>query len=128
MDLFQKALQNKWRFQTTKGALTPEDLFDLSLASLDNLAKAENKTLKASEEESFIPNARSGVNENRDRLDLLKAVIAIKVAEAEKKKRAADTAAKRQQLRELISAKQDDALKAKSMEDLLAELAALENS
>ena len=128
MDLFLKALVNKWRFQTTKGALTAEDLFDLSLASLDNLAKAENKTLKASEEESFIPNARSGVNENRDRLDLLKAVIAIKVAEAEKKKKAADTAAKRQQLRELISAKQDDALKAKSMEDLLAELAALENS
>lgn len=128
MDLFLKALQNKWRFSTTKGALAAEDLFDLSLTSLDNLAKAENRTLKASEEESFIPNARSGVSENQDRLNLLKAVIAIKVAEAEKKKRAADTAAKRQQLRELISAKQDDALKAKSMEDLLAELAALENS
>ena len=37
-ELFKQATQNKYRFESTKGLLTVEDLWDLSLTALDNVA------------------------------------------------------------------------------------------
>ena len=38
-NLFEKASKMKLRFSTTKGVLSTEDLWDLSLESLDRIAK-----------------------------------------------------------------------------------------
>jgi hypothetical protein len=53
-NLFEKASKMKLRFSTTKGVLSTEDLWDLSLESLDRIAKNLYKQIKESEEISFI--------------------------------------------------------------------------
>lgn len=77
--MFEKAAKCKLRFQSSKGALSVEDLFDLSLTSLDNLAKDVNRQLKAEVEESFIEKKSQNSSDLELRLDILKHVIAYKV-------------------------------------------------
>lgn len=112
MNVFQIAAQKKYRFQTTQGNLSTEDLFDLPLTSqafakvdLNKLAMSVNKALKEIDEESFVdvrPNPAK--SELETKLEILKAVIAIKQAEA---KAAADRKAKADKLSTLYAALQD---------------------
>ena len=58
--MLEKALINNYRYPTTVGNVTTEDLFGLPLTSktgkpnLDDTAKSINKLLKDTEEESFV--------------------------------------------------------------------------
>ena len=52
MNIFEQASRLKLTFSTNKGQLSVEHLWDLSLDSLDTLAKGVNRELKASEEEA----------------------------------------------------------------------------
>ena len=52
--MYKKALKMKLRFATSKGKLTTEDLFDLSLTDLNNIAIALDKKLSESPRKSFI--------------------------------------------------------------------------
>lgn len=54
MDNFKLASQQKLRFHTTKGTLTTEQLWDLSLEDLDNLAVALEADLEKSQKKSFL--------------------------------------------------------------------------
>ena len=58
MSMFEKASRLKLRFASTRGGLSVEDLWDLSLANLNGLAKGINKAIKASEEEDFLKEAK----------------------------------------------------------------------
>jgi hypothetical protein len=126
MEIFKKASKIKLRFQTAKGSLSTEELWDLSLQSLDTLAKGVNRSLKASEEESFLTPKSSKDSEEELRLEILKTVIRDK---QELAALAADRAAKREradQIRQLLASKELEALGSKTPEELKAELAALE--
>jgi len=127
-NIFENAVRRKLRFQTTKGSLSVEDLFDLNLTSLDNLAKGINKSLKETEEESFIPSATTanrGNVELRLKLDILKSVIGTQVEEQNAAKARADKRAQIERLKALAANKQDEALNAKSLEDIQKMLADL---
>ena len=52
--MFEKASRMKLRFNTQRGVLSVEDLWDLPLIQLDNIAIALNKKLQESKTESFI--------------------------------------------------------------------------
>lgn len=52
--MFEKASRMKLRFNTQRGVLSVEDLWDLPLIQLDNIATALNKKLQESKTESFI--------------------------------------------------------------------------
>ena len=84
--MFEKAARLKLRFDTPRGNLTVEDLWDIPLTgqqiSLDNVAKAVNKGLKASEEESFVAKPSSKDRVLSLKLDILKHVIRVRLAEA----------------------------------------------
>ena len=126
MEIFKKASKIKLRFQTAKGSLSTEELWDLSLQSLDTLAKGVNRSLKASEEESFLTPKSPKDSEEELRLEILKTVIRDK---QELAALAADRAAKREradQIRQLLASKELEALGSKTPEELKAELAALE--
>lgn len=129
MNIFEKASKLKLRFEGGRGEFSVEDVWELSLQSLNTLAKAVNKKIQSEDEESFIPtNVRKAVTHNNLRLEILKHIIAVKVAEADAAKTRAEKADKTARLRELIASKQDEALKNKSLDELLAELTAEEAS
>jgi len=120
MNMFETATKQKLRFSTTKGSLSVEELWDLSVTSLDNLAKGVNKLLKDTEEESFIPNSskNSGNATLTLQLDILKHIIEKKVAAKDAAKKRAETLAKNARIDELIETKKEESLASLSVEEL----------
>lgn len=129
MENFERATKLKLRFESARGLLTVEDIWDLSLANLDTLAKAVNKRLKDEQEESFIPTARRGQTSELDlKLEILKHVIQVKVDEQEVRKARAERQAKLAQLKELAATKANEQIASKSLEDIQKMIAELESA
>lgn len=136
MEMFAFATKKKIRFETSKGLLSVEDLWDLPLTSdngrpnLDDIAKGIYKAMKEGEEVSFVKsNAASNAAFNvlKTKFDIVKYIIDVKLAEAEAAKKAKETKARNQRILELIAQKEDEALASKSKEELLAMLAESES-
>lgn len=136
MEMFAFATKKKIRFETSKGLLSVEDLWDLPLTSdngrpnLDDIAKGIYKAMKEGEEVSFVKsNAASNAAFNvlKTKFDIVKYIIDVKLAEAEAAKKAKEIKARNQRILGLIAQKEDEALASKSKEELLAMLAESES-
>lgn len=128
--LFERASRAKLRFDTPRGYLTVEDLWDLPLTarsgvSLDDIAKHLNREVKASAEESFVVKANKTNATLQLCFDAVKHVIEVKLAEAEEARASADKAERKQKLLGLIAQKQDEKLSSSSEEELKEMVAAL---
>jgi len=118
MSIFERATRNKIRFSCKKGLLSAEDLFDLSLTSLDTIAKDVNKQIKAEAEESFIE-VKSRVSSDLElQLDILKFIIADKLATQEANRKRAETNAKKSQIEDIILRKKSQELEDLPVEEL----------
>ncbi len=128
MSIFEEASRKKTRFTVgNKGIINTEDLWDLSLESLDTIARGLNKSLKDLDEESFIK-VRSTKNvELSLQFEIVKHIITVKMDEATKKALSKERAQKRAELRELIGKKIRSAQEEKSIDELERELAELED-
>ncbi len=130
-NIFETAARKKLRFPSLKGDLTAEQLFDLPLEanngfSLDDVARTVDANLKAASEGSFVSTKVSPERADHAlRLEIVKFVIADRLAENERKRLSADKAAMRARLQEALARKQDTALESMSVEELTAQLAAL---
>lgn len=123
--MFEKASRLKLRFSTTKGYMSVEDLWDLSLANLNAMAKALNKAIKAEEEEDFLKAAKATSTELKLSFDIVLHVLNTKKAEQDAREAAADNAAKKAKLLEILEKKQDASLEGMSEDELKAQIAAL---
>lgn len=125
---FKLAARRKTRFPSSRGALTAEQLYALGLADLDLIARSINADIKSLTEDSFVelkPDPRKGLL--TDALELVKEVIADKLADkavAEKRQKKAEL---RRTLTEALARKQDEALSQASLEDIQKQLAALDD-
>lgn len=113
---FFKVAKLGLRFPSVKGDLTAEQLFQLPLTSknnfdLDSVAKGLSHQLKAQSEESFVSTSHNPV---KDRLalalEVVKEVIADKIAENNAKTKAASDRHEREKLLEVLQGKKDAAL------------------
>lgn len=130
MNLFEQATRQKLRFQTAKGSLSVEALWDLPLqskanVSLDQLAIGISREVKAQAEESFVSTPTVGSTELTLKLDILKHIIQTRLDENQKAIEASETRSKRGELLELIHAKKKQALIDTPLEELEAKLATL---
>ncbi len=124
-ELFEQAARLKIRFTTATGLLSVEDLWDLPLTStrpgkpnLDDLAIFLNNQLKEENTTSFVKKTSKGNASVRLAFDIVLRVIEVRQAEAEAADQKRNAAEKKQKLLELISQKQDEALKGKSIDEL----------
>lgn len=133
MNIFEKASRLKLRFPSTVGNLTVEQLWDLPLTArstanpdLDSVAKAVNADLKGVTEESFVSSSDNPKKAAYElQLEIVKHIIAEKIAARENEKQRADRAARKAEILAVLETKQQEELKGKSVEDLQKELAAL---
>ena len=131
-NLFLQATREKFRFESNKGDLSVEQLWDLPLTSrtgfdLDTVAKTVNADLKASNEESFVNvNNNPAVSRLQAKLEIVKAIIEVKLAQAEATKKRAEKAAERQRLMEVLHSKKDQELQGLSVEEIERRLSQLE--
>jgi hypothetical protein len=118
MNIFEKASREKLRFQTTKGFVTTEDLWDLSLDSLDNIAIATREKLEKASTKSFVAKKTTGNKKLELELEVLKHVITDKVEKIEAAKFRSKNQAELATLEALAAEKQMENLKSLSIEDL----------
>ncbi len=125
---FERASRLKLRFDSPKGQLTVEDLWDLPLtsatnrANLDSIAVAlHRQTREAAEVVSFVDKtAPTGSDELLLKFEIVRHVIRVRVAERDAARDLADRAEKKKRILALIEQKKDEALAGKSVEELLA--------
>lgn len=123
--MFEKASRMKLRFNTQRGVLSVEDLWDLPLIQLDNIAIALNKKLQESKTESFIKTRTKDTTELELKFNIAKHIIDVKLQEQEDRLLESEKKAKRQKILDLMAKKQDAELEGKSLEELAKELEAL---
>jgi hypothetical protein len=117
--MFEKASRQGIRYQY-KGLCTVEDLWDLSVQELDGIYKKLNKELKDATEESLLGVTKKKNTELELKVEIVKHIVQVKLAEAEAKEKRAARAQQKQKILGIIATKQDEALLSKSVEELTA--------
>jgi hypothetical protein len=125
--LFLNASRQKTRFESLKGLLTIEDLWDLPLTSgrnnvnLDDIARAYHKQLKEADGEvSFVKPSTKSTDELQAKFDIVKFIIDTKVGERDASAVASAKAETKQKLMGVLARRQDADLEGKSTEELQA--------
>jgi hypothetical protein len=126
-NMFAQALRKKIRFNTSKGLISTEDLWDVPLTanngfSLDDIAKDIHRELKGMGEESFV-NTEDNINNDRRnflelQLSIVKYIIDVKLAERKKRQEERINAQKKETLLSILEQKKNEQLKDLSIEDL----------
>jgi hypothetical protein len=124
-DNFLTAARKKIRFDSGRGSLAVEDLFDLSLPRLDALAVNLSQEVEKLGRRTFLKTAVKDTNDSRLKLDLVVAVIEFKQAEADKAKARAERSSQKAFLEGLLAKKKIDALEGLSLEEISKQLGEL---
>ena len=127
--MFLKASRLKLRFDSPKGQLPVEDLWDIPLTSatgkpnLNDIARDLHNKVKV-EIVSFVePSVKNDIDELR--FEIVKQIITVRVAERDTAAKAQLVAEQKQQIMSLIKQKEVEQLGASSIDDLKALLASL---
>jgi len=128
--MFENCSRMKLRFETAKGALTAEDLWDLPLTSinrpnLNDIAKGLSRYLRENSDEDFVSVSSKPDAVVQLKLEIVKHIIGVRVAENEAAKTAADRREMKAKIMALIAEKQDESLRGKSLDELQAMVATL---
>ena len=118
VDIFKIAIKEKYRW-FYKGVISTEDLFDLSLEALDGIYKNLMKQKRTESEESLLSVSKED-KELNIKIEIIKTIVADKLAEKERAKRSAERKAQNQKILEIMADKKDAALKEKTLEELQA--------
>ena len=119
--MFEVAVRTKMRFPF-RGQISVEDLWDLSVENLDSIFKVLNSQLKQVKEESLL-NKRTKQDEEIDtRIEIVKYIVKVKLEEENLRLKAREQKEQKQKILEILSAKQDESLQNKSVEELEAML------
>lgn len=125
LNLFEVATRNNYQFPF-RGMINVIDLWDLSLTNLDSVFKTLNAESKKSQEESLLVTKSKEDEENSNKIEIVKHIVSVKLAEKKAREDAKKNAEKRQRLLEIKAKRQDAALENMSDEELDKALAELE--
>ena len=115
--MFEFATRSKMRFPY-KGMVSVEDLWDLPVKELDKVFKTLNAQKKQTQEESLLSTKTKEDEALSTQIDIIKYIVSVKLAEIEANEKAIANKAKKQKIMAIITAKEDEALKDASIEDL----------
>lgn len=118
MENFKLACQQKLRYQTNKGLLSTEQLWDLSIEDLDALAVSLDSEFKESGKKSFLVKTSVKDKTTKLKFDVVLDVLNTKDEELQNAKQAANDKDHNKKIIALIAEKQDESLKGKSIKQL----------
>jgi hypothetical protein len=122
MENFKTASRLKLRFQTSKGLLTTEQLWDLSIGDLDTLAVSLEEEHAKSGKKSFVVKSSAKDKTSKLKFDVVLDVLNTKVEEEQAATEAKEVKEHNKKIIELIAEKQDESLKGKTVKQLEAML------
>lgn len=123
--MFELATRTKMRFPF-KGMISVEDLWDLSVQSLDSIYKTLNSQLKQAQEESLLLVKKAEDKELELKVELIKYIVQVKLDEAQVRAQAKEKKEMKQKLMEIRASKQNEELLNKTTEELDAMIAELD--
>jgi len=121
-NMFTTASREKYRFPSTRGEISSEDLWDLSLNSLDTVAIALDERIQKLGRKSFVEKRTNSTSELSTKLEIVKFVIETKQTEAEERKTKAEKASQKEFLKSLLEKKKMAQLEGLSVEDIQKQL------
>lgn len=121
MSIFAQATKSALRFKSANGLVSTEDLWSLSLAQLDVIAKGIRKELRDTED-SFITVSTKTNDKLNLQFEVVKAVITSKLADKDAADKWAANSERKQVILAALEQKKTAALAAMSVEDLEKEL------
>jgi len=127
---FEKATRLKLRFETTKGNVTVEDLWDLPVTarmgvSLESIARKLDAEIKNESAFSFVSEKTTTNNLSRLKFDIVKHIADVRLLEIETKENKMAKDLKREKLLTIIENKENNSLENMSVEDLKKMIAEL---
>ena len=105
MNIFEIATRNKIRF-SFKGIIAVEDLWDLSLVSLDSIYKTLNSKNKQVKEESLLNTKTKDDEMLETQIEIIKHIVAVKQAEMKSKLQATENRQEKQKILAIIQNKE----------------------
>lgn len=124
--MFEVASRSKVRFPF-KGLVSVEDLWDLSTKELDTIFKTLNSQVKQAKEESLL-DTKTKEDEVLDmQIEIVKYIVGVKLDEENVRLQARDKKEKKQKLLSILSAKQEEDLQNKSVDEIKAMLNELDS-
>jgi hypothetical protein len=129
-DLFFIATIKKYRFEAKRGMLTTEDVATLPLTttvphqdSLDSIAISLHKKITAIDEQSFVKSKKkTGIQELRNKLDIVKSIIEYRQEELEKAAARKVNADRNEKLKKRLEDIDNEDINKMSKEDIHKEL------
>lgn len=123
---FEKAMRWGYRY-AYRGTITTEDLWRLNLTALNDIYMALLKEMKDYGEESLLnteTDARRAekLDTLKTKRDIVKYIFEVKLEEENQRKQAAENAALKKRLTEILAEKQDAALKDLTEEELIEKI------
>jgi hypothetical protein len=120
--MFEKATRLKLKFNSNRGILTTEDLWDLSLQDLNKLAKTLNKEIKIQKEDDFLEDVSKEDEVTKLKFDLVLYILKTKKKEAQAIKDATAIKIEKEKILAILAKKQDDSLENMSEDELKEKL------
>lgn len=117
VNLFEVATRNNYQFPF-RGLINVIDLWDLSLTNLDSVFKILNAEVKKSEEESLLNTKSKEDEELYNKIEIVKYIVGVKLAEKEAKEDEKKNREMKQRLLAIKAKRQNEALENLSDEDL----------
>ena|SRR5690606_19610854 len=125
MSNFKQATRERLRFETSKGLLSTEQLWDLNLTSLATVVRSLKKQLKKDNDDelSFLDEGSTPVDKTIElKFNVVKEVYIAKKEEMDTIRNEATKRENNQKILQLIAEKQEGDLRGKSIEELTAML------
>lgn len=133
MNIFEIAAKKKVRIATVRGLIMVEDLWDLPLSSrdgfdLDTIAQKTDEAFNKATTKSFVAAKNTALEvELTLKLNIIEHVIADKLEEKETRRVKAEKRVERDRLINILSSKEDEAMKEMSVKDIQKRLAELDD-
>ena len=124
MNIWFNAALNKYRFNTNKGNLATEDLFDLNMEELDSLYSALSDEMEELSSSASLFDKGTNTEKSdevktvKDKMGIVESIFNYHKANINAQKKAAKTKAMKDELNEAIAQKQKDELASMSIEQL----------
>jgi len=116
--MYKEASKKGLRFTTSKGLLSVEQLWTLSIAELDTLAVSLDEAYKNSKGKSFVEKRTTKDKDLKLQFDIVLDILQTRVDESEALKDAAEIKEHNQKILKLIAEKKDGELAGKSVKEL----------
>lgn len=117
MNIFERAAREKTRFNF-KGLISVEDLWDLSLENLDAIWSNLESDLEKLPKKSLLTTNTKQRDEIEFKQEIIKYIVEAKKAEKLASEQAKANSAKKQMILDIIGQKENEDLKALSIEEL----------